>query len=180
MTTSLSRLILGTLVIAWVATMADYVWYEVGIAHRMVAGLVHGAVLLTAVGGVLGWAVGRTAAGLPLGTIAGIAGALAYYALQPVIGQIAMLAAWAALWVVLALLYAGRLRGDRPRGRAVAQGALAAALSGLAFWLVVDQLWGRAPAEGRDYLRQFLAWTAAWAPGVLAIGLPAPSRASGT
>ena len=41
--------------------------------------------------------------------------------------------------------------------------------AGLAFALVRTILWGRPPAEGRNYLVQFAAWAFAWAPGLLAL-----------
>jgi hypothetical protein len=50
------------------------------------------------------------------------------------------------------------------------QGASAALLSGVTFYLVVGSLWGRAPAGGRSYLLQFAMWAIAWAPGILAVG----------
>jgi hypothetical protein len=168
----MTRLLIGIAVVSAVATTGDYIWYEIGVPHRMWAGVAHGALLLTAVGGVLGAASGRTAAGLPIGTVAGVAGALAYYALAPMMAQSgAMLVAWAALWIVIALLD-GRFvrRGTRPASHALVQGASAAALSGVTFYLVVGSLWGRAPAGGRNYLLQFALWTIAWAPGILAIG----------
>ena len=40
------KLTLGVLAIAAVAAAGDYAWYEFGVAHRMTAGVIHGAVLL--------------------------------------------------------------------------------------------------------------------------------------
>ena len=73
--------IAGIVVVAAAATLGDFIWYTVGVRHTMVAGLVHGALLLTAVGGALGAASGRLAKGLPLGTLAGLGGAFSYYVL---------------------------------------------------------------------------------------------------
>jgi hypothetical protein len=165
------------LLVAWIATIGDYIWYEAGVRHRVVAGILHGAALLAAAGGALGWAAGRTAAGLPIGTAAGVGGALSYYALQPVVGRAAMPAAWGALWILLALL-AGKwlYAGARSPGEMALRGVLAAALGGAAFWLVVGALWGPAPG-GRNYVRQLLLWAVAWAPGLLALGLDRPAHA---
>jgi hypothetical protein len=176
-----SRLALppGIFVVAFVSTLGDYVWFEVGIGHRPANGILHGALLLTAVGSVLGATAGRVARGLPLGAGAGVMGALAYYALTPVTGSTgAMVAAWGALWVVLALVD-GRLL-DRTRWPVtvdLGRGVLAALVGGLAFFLLVDTLWGH-PVGSRNYLVQFVAWTAAWAPGLAAIVLTRP-RPSG-
>ena len=90
--------IAGIVVVAAAATLGDFIWYTVGVRHTMVAGLVHGGLLLTAVGGALGAASGRLAKGLPLGTLAGLGGALSYYVLIVVLDSrpygTAILGAW--------------------------------------------------------------------------------------
>jgi len=84
-----------------------------------------------------------------------------------------MLAAWAALWIMLAWLDARVLRrGARGTREMLTRGALAAVLGGLAFYLTVDTLWGRPPAGGRNYAVQFAAWVFAWAPGIVALTWP--------
>src|SRR5689334_12753699 len=101
----MTRLFVGIFVVALAATVGDYVWYEFGVRHRVWVGILHGAVLLTAVGGAIGAASHRSVAGLPIGCMSGIAGALIYYtALRALGGQAAMLLAWTSLWIVLALL----------------------------------------------------------------------------
>jgi len=163
----------GIIVVALVSTLGDLAWYSLGVEHRMTAGVIHGVVLLSAVGGVLGAAAGRLVAGLPLGMIAGAGGALAYYALAPLLGWSAMVVAWAALWMLLAWLDGRFLRtGARSSREILARGAVAAVLGGLAFYLVVGMLWGRPPAGGRNYLLQFGAWAFAWAPGIIALTWP--------
>ena len=167
----MTRLLIGIVAVSAVSTAGDYVWYEIGVDHRMWAGILHGVVLLTAVGATLGAASGRTLAGLPIGAVAGVAGAMTYYALAPFIRSAAIMVAWASLWIVLALLD-GRLvrKAKRSLRLCLVQGATAALLSGVTFYLVVASLWGRAPAGGRNYLMQFAMWMIAWAPGILAIG----------
>jgi hypothetical protein len=169
------RIVQGVLIAAAVSTASDYVWYEVGVAHRMTAGILTGVVMLLAVGAALGWAAGRLVNGLWLGVVAGLIGALAYYALVPPLGaQTAMISAWASLWIILAVGDGRLLRASR-RGwsETLVRGVLAAALSGLAFYAVSGDLWGRAPAGGRNYLLQFARWVVAWAPGIVAIALGA-------
>jgi hypothetical protein len=167
----MSRLLVGIIIVAAVSTAGDYVWYEIGVRNRMLSGIIHGAVLLTAVGGTLGAAHGRTVAGLPMGSVAGVAGALVYYALFPVLHGWAMLCAWASLWIMLAVMD-GRIirRVKRSAAMCLIQGGSAALLSGVTFYLVVGALWGRGPVGGRNYLLQFAMWAIAWAPGILAIG----------
>jgi hypothetical protein len=147
----------------------------------MWAGIVHGAVLLTAVGAVLGIAVGRVLKGLPIGMLSGIGGALIYYALIAIFGGrtygAAIPASWVGMWLLVALLDGRWLRAPerRPWGDIAVRGVLAAVLSGIAFYLVMNTLWGRPPASGRNYLLQFAAWAIAWAPGLLALTLGTPS-----
>ena len=66
----------GILAVALVATLGDYTWYTLHVRHRVVTGIVHGAVLLTAVGAVLGLDAGRVMRGLPIGALSGVGGAL--------------------------------------------------------------------------------------------------------
>ena len=167
----MARLLLGIVLVAAVSAVGDYVWYEIGVQHRVWTGAVHGAVLLSAVGATLGAAHGRAIRGLPMGTAAGVAGALVYYALFPVLRSWAMFAAWASLWIMLAVIDGRIIRAvKRPLAQCLLQGCSAAVLSGVTFFLVVGSLWGRPPAGGRSYLMQFAMWTIAWAPGILAIG----------
>jgi hypothetical protein len=161
----------GVLLVALVSTLGDFVWYEFGVRHRVVVGILHGAVLLMAVGGVVGLAARRVGAGLPIGAAAGVGGAVAYYLIDMVTrGSVAMIAAWAVCWLLLAV-GEGRLlqRPQRPWREVVIRGVLAAILGGLAFYAVVNVLWGRPPAGGRNYVVQFIAWTVAWAPGIAAL-----------
>ena len=97
------KLAFGILIVSAVATLGDYIWYEAGVRHRMVAGIIHGALQLMAVGGVLGWAAGRMAPGLAVGIGAGVLGALSYYAMAPAMGYPAMFISWMIVWLLLAV-----------------------------------------------------------------------------
>ena len=171
------RIVVGILGVALVATLGDYTWYTLGVRHSMVTGIIHGAVLLTAVGAVLGLHAGRVVRGLPIGALSGIGGALIYYLLVATFDRrtygTAIPAAWVGTWLVVALLDGRWLRAParRPWGEVAARGVVAAVVSGIAFYLVLNTLWGRPPATGRNYLLQFAAWTVAWAPGLLALTL---------
>jgi hypothetical protein len=80
-------------------------------------------------------------------------------------------AAWVTLWLILAVLDGRWLRAParRPWTAIAVRGLLAAVCSGVAFYLVMNALWGRAPATGKNYFVQFGAWVVAWAPGLLAL-----------
>jgi hypothetical protein len=170
-------MVVGILGVALVATLADYTWYTLHVRHSMTTGIVHGALLLTAVGAVLGLDAGRVRKGLPIGGLAGIGGALIYYLLVALVDRrtygMAIPASWVALWLILAVLDGRWLRAPerRPWPAIAIRGTLAAVLSGMAFFLVMNTLWGRPPATGRNYAVQFAAWVVAWAPGLLALTL---------
>ena len=175
--------IVGIAAVAAAATFGDFIWYSVGVRHTMTAGLLHGALLLSVVGVVLGAAAGRPLKGLPIGTIAGIGGALSYYLLILVLDRrtygTAIPGAWIVMWLLLAALDGRWLRAParRPWREVAVRGLIAAVLGGIVFALVRDVLWGRPPAEGRNYLLQWATWALAWAPGLLA--LMVPSRRAG-
>jgi hypothetical protein len=181
------KTIVGVLVVAAVATAGDFIWYTYGVRHTIVAGVVHGALLLTVVGAVLGAAGGGILKGLPVGTLAGIGGAATYFVLVAVMDRrtygSAIPAAWVIMWLILAALEGRWLRAPKARTWAAisGRGLAAAVTSGVAFFLVMNTLWGRPPAGGRNYVVQFFAWAFAWAPGLLALtlaGAPKPDDAS--
>lgn len=166
---------LGILGVALVATLGDYTWYTLHVRHNMANGIIHGAILLTAVGAVLGLDAGRVVKGLPIGTLSGVGGALIYYLLVAVMDRrtygTAIPASWVAMWLILALLDGRWLRAPRrrPWAEIAMRGVLAAAMGGIAFYLMMNTLWGRPPASGKNYFVQFAAWAVAWAPGLLAL-----------
>jgi len=180
------RILLGVVVVALVSTAGDYIWYQYGVRHQMVTGILHGAALLAAVGAVIGMPSGRVLAGIPAGALAGVSGALVYYGIVAIGGRgsgtTAMVIAWATLWLMLAMLDGRVLRGPIVRDwkPVFIRGFVAAALGGEAFYLMMDTLWGRPPAGGRNYLTQFGAWLVAWAPGLLALTLGGSSRRTRT
>jgi hypothetical protein len=169
------KIIAGILLVAVTATAMDWIWHTVGVRHSMTAGLIHGALLLTVVGAVLGAASGRLLRGLPIGTAAGIGGALAYYLFIALIDNqpygVAIPAAWVVMWLLLAVLEGRWLRAPARRSwiEIATRGVAAAGLSGAAFYLALSTLWGAPPAAGRNYAMQFAAWAFAWAPGILAL-----------
>jgi hypothetical protein len=169
------KTIAAVLLVAAAATAGDFIWYTLGVRHTMVAGLVHGGLLLTAVGAVLGSASGNVVKGLPIGFLAGIGGAATYYLLVAVMDGrtygTAIPAAWVLMWLMLAALDGRWLRAPNRRSwsEVATRGVVAAVLGGLAFSLVMRMLWGRPPAGGRNYVLQFATWAFAWAPGLLAL-----------
>ena len=181
------RAVKGIAVVAGAATLADFIWYGVGVRHTMAAGIVHGALLLTVVGGALGAASGRAIKGLPVGALAGVGGALSYYLLVVLIDSrpygAAIPGAWVIMWLLLAALEGRWLRAPDQRSwtAIAARGTIAAVTSGVAFAVVRNMLWGTPPGGERNYVLQFLLWACAWAPGLLALTWqPAKSVVVGT
>jgi hypothetical protein len=185
---SLRAIVVAILLVAATATAMDWYWYAFGVRHRVWTGVVHGAVLLTVVGGALGALGGRGLRGLPIGAIAGIGGALSYYLIAAAIDRrpygVAIPVAWIVLWLLMAVLEGRWLSAPQRRSwREVAtRGVLAAVTGGIAFFLVVGTLWGTPPPSGRNYLVQLAAWAFAWAPGMLAltVGARASARSAAT
>jgi hypothetical protein len=162
--------IVRPLVVALVATIGDFIWFEYGVGHTTTAGVTHGAVLLLVVGLVLGHAAGAVARGSLGGIVAGVMGAGAFYAVAGTLGYLGgLIAAWAFMWIVLAAIN-GWLRGRvRHVGEWLVRGVVAAITGGVAFYLVLGIWSDRAPDEGRNYVWHLVAWTVAWFPGLLAL-----------
>lgn len=163
MTTAL----VGAIVLGALSTIYDFLWVHFEVRHRMVNGLVHGMSLLSVAGLVLAWPARRYVMGVVGGALAGLMAASSFYAFYLVFGYLGgILAAWALLWLLFGMLES-RLRGVRPGPEAFARGAVAAVLSGVAFYLV-SGIWtehGAAP----NYLRNFASWTFAFFPGFAAL-----------
>jgi hypothetical protein len=177
------RIILGTLGVALVATLTDYAWYTLNVRHTVIAGVIDGVVMLTAVGAMLGLGAGKVWKGLPIGAVAGAAGACVYYLLVAIMGRrgyfSAIPAAWVTMWLILAVFDGRWLRAPATRSWAAIalRGVLAAVFSGVAFYFVMNTLWGRSPG-GKNYFVQFAAWVIAWAPGLVALTIRRPSASS--
>ena len=156
--------------VALVATVGDYIWFEHGVRHTTTNGVLHGAALLLAVGLVLGQQTGEWIKGAAGGVLAGVAGAMAFYAVARPLGYLgALIAAWVFMWIVLAWVSAW-VRGygaDVPRW--IGPGLLAAIGSGAAFYLVSGIWTDPVRGESRNYLWHLAAWTIAWAPGIIAL-----------
>ena len=169
------RIVPWILAVAATATLADWIWYTFNVRHSVMAGVIHGAALLTVVGAALGATSSRLLRGLPIGAAAGIGSALAYHAFIVLIDDrpygTAIPAAWIVMWLLLAVLEGRWLRAQARRAwvESAVRGFAAAAFSGVAFYLALDTLWGAPPAGCRNYTIQFAAWALAWAPGLMAL-----------
>ena len=72
----IGRAILGSLLLAVLSTVADYVWFLGIPQHQVSSGSIHGALLFAALGGYLGWRKGKAVAGAIGGLVSGLLAAL--------------------------------------------------------------------------------------------------------
>jgi hypothetical protein len=159
--------LLGAALLGGLNTLGDFLWARFVRSHRMLFGIAHGALLFLVLGIFLGYVRGRVLRGGLGGAGAGLAAALLFYVLAPLLGYAAMFPAWMALWIGLAWLDARLLR-SAPTGPALVRGLVAAVGSGLAFY-AISGIWTR-PSPGRpDYAYHFACWTFAFLPGFLAL-----------
>lgn len=170
-------LLARTVFVALVATIGDFIWFEYGVRHTAQAGVLHGAALLLAVGLVLGQQTGQWIRGAVGGVLAGVAGALAFYAVEGGLGYLGgLIAAWVFMWIVLGAVSAW-LRNQLPQlAQWIVPGLAAAVGSGVTFYLV-SGIWTDHP-ESRNYLWHLAAWTIAWGPGVVALTWRRPDAGS--
>ena len=171
--TGLGATIVGSLLMAGVSTLGDFIWATWLPQHRAVYGLTHGTLLFCAIGLFLGTLAARPAAGAAAGALIGALAASAFYVLAPAVGYSAMFVVWVGVWMAFGLLYA-RLSGTRinavgaMHAPPLRRGAIAAVASGLAFYMI-SGIWRPFDPTGLDYVVHFGAWTLAYFPGFAAL-----------
>jgi len=165
--------LLGALLLGALNTLGDFLWAHYVARHRAPLGLLHGALLLMALGLYLGVLRKRPLVGAAVGAAVGLASAAGYYALAPLLRFYAMLVSWMALWLGFALLDARVLQRQVPPREALIRGLIAAVASGLAFYSI-SGIWTRPCAGGPSYGYNFLCWTMAFLPGLMALLLKKP------
>jgi hypothetical protein len=158
----------GSVVIAAVSTLGDFVWAAGNLRHRPAYGLTHGTLLFLAIGLFLGLLARRPAAGAMWGAALGFVAAASFYGLAPLVGFSAMFVVWIAIWLALAVLYARLNNSHAGPGVVVGRGAAAAVASGLAFY-AISGIWRPFDPQGWDYAEHFGAWVLAYVPGFAAL-----------
>ena len=91
--TGITATIVGSLIIAAVSTLGDFVWVTWLPEHRAAYGLIHGTLLFCAIGLFLGVLAARPAVGAAGGALIGALAAGAFYLLAPLVGYSAMFVA---------------------------------------------------------------------------------------
>lgn len=161
----LTPALIGSVLLATLSTVADYVWFLDIPRHQVLSGSIHGAVLFAALGAYLGWRTGKLWIGLAGGLLSGLMAALSFYALAPLGGYNMMLVSWVLLWIMLAALQTyldGRLDVAKAAGRGIVTSIAAA----LGFAVVLFQLYRAWPPESFSVFRHFIAWSMAYLPGL--------------
>ncbi len=159
--------IVAALVLGGASTAGDMLWAGLSLRHRMVYGLVHGALICLAIGAFVGWRARQIRTGLAAGPLIGFLAAGVFYLLAPRLGYYAMFPAWMFFWICFALLQR-LLRRERAWASAIARGLAAALVSGVAFY-AISGIWTRPAPGGPNYLSHFAAWTMAFLPGFAAL-----------
>jgi hypothetical protein len=155
----------GSLLLATLSTIADYIWFLDIPGHQVLSGSIHGASLFAALGAYLGWRKGRLVAGLLGGLSSGVVAALSFYALAPLGGYNMMLVSWLILWIMLAGLQT-YLDGRFDVAQALGRGVVTAVVAAVGFGVVLFQLYRAWPPETFSVFKHFVAWSMAYLPGL--------------
>lgn len=161
----LTPAIVGSLLLAALSTVADYVWFLDIPQHQVLSGSIHGAVLFAALGAYLGWRKGQLGVGAIGGLLSGMIAALSFYALAPIGGYSMMLVSWVLLWILLAALQT-HLDGTLNSARAIGRGLVTSIAAGLGFAVVLFQLYKGWPPPEFPVFKHFIAWAMAYLPGL--------------
>src|SRR5262245_65672385 len=158
--------VLAALALASVMTLGDFAWAALGIRHRALYGVIHGAGVCLALGLAIGIRVRRPAPAAVAGPLIGVTAAAAFYLLAPKLGWGAMFPAWMLLWMLFAFLQRW-MRKRESIARAALRGAVAAVLSGIALYLISD-LWVQ-QSRHASMAVHFAVWSFAFLPGFAAV-----------
>jgi len=161
----LTPALIGSVLLATLSTVADYVWFLDIPRHQVLSGSVHGATLFAALGAYLGFRKGKVGAGALGGLVSGTLAALSFYALAPIGGYSMMLVSWVLLWIMLAALQT-HLDGRLDLARALGRGLVTSIAAALGFIVVLYQLYRGWPPETFSVFRHFVAWSMAYLPGL--------------
>ena len=161
----LSPAVVGSVLLAVLSTIADYVWFADIPQHQVSSGMIHGAVLFTALGWYLGWRKGKAVAGAVGGLLSGTTAALSFYALAPIGGYSMMLVSWLLLWIMLASLQT-YLDGHLNIAKGFARGLITAVVAAVGFGVVLFQLYRGWPPPTFSFIAHFAAWAIAYLPGL--------------
>lgn len=160
--------IVGSLVIAAVSTLGDYLWKNVMPHGQIVYWFAHAIVLFAAIGACLGWPSRKPLLGAVGAIAVGCAATLGFYLLRPLIGYSAILVLFAALWIGIGAFTLAVVQGRTGLGEILTRSAIAAVGSGLGFY-AISGIWMPFNPHGWDYAMHFVKWTIAYLPAFAAL-----------
>jgi hypothetical protein len=158
--------LMAALALGLVMTAGDFVWAALHIRHRVAYGLIHGAVMCLCIALAIGGRARKPGKAALAGPVIGVTAALSFYALAPALGWGALFPAWMLFWILFAILQQ-QLKRDERLTAAVVRGVLAAALSGIAFYLISD-IWIH-ESQHTNLALHFAAWSFAFLPGFMVL-----------
>ena len=161
----LTPAVVGSLLLAVLSTIADYVWFLDIPQHQVTSGSIHGATLFAALGAYLGWRKGKLGVGALGGLLSGLIAALSFYVLAPLGGYNMMLVSWLILWIMLAGLQT-YLDGRFDAAKALGRGIITSIVAAVGFGVVLFQLYRGWPPESFSFFKHFVAWAMAYLPGL--------------
>ena len=161
----LTPAVVGSLLLAVLSTVADYVWFLNIPQHQVASGAIHGSTLFAALGLYLGWRKGKAGIGALGGLLSGLVAALSFYVLAPIGGYSIMLVSWLILWIMLAALQT-YLDGRLDLAKAIGRGIITSIVAGLGFAVVLFQLYRGWPPDTFSFFKHFVAWSMAYLPGL--------------
>ncbi|MFM8532237.1 MAG: hypothetical protein ACKOEC_01365 [Acidimicrobiia bacterium] len=161
----LTPAVVGSLLLAVLSTIADYVWFLNIPQPQVTSGAIHGSTLFAALGAYLGWRKGALAIGALGGLGAGLTAALSFYLLAPVGGYNMMLVSWLLLWILLSGLQT-HLDGRFDIAKALGRGIVTSIAAALGFGVVLFELYRGWPPESFSFFKHFVAWAMAYLPGL--------------
>ena len=164
--------VLASICLGAVMTFGDWLWAALQIRHRVVYGLLHGALMCLCLGIAVGIPVRKELLAGGAGLVIGVIAAASFYLLAPLLGWNAMFPAWMLLWILFALLQ-HRLAKKESIGIAVLRGAAAAMLSGVCFY-AISGIWTEDSHSNPNLVWHWFGWTAAFLPGFLALFFSRP------
>jgi hypothetical protein len=161
--------LVGSILIAAVSTVGDFVWAELHLRHRVVYGLAHGVMLFLCIGAYFGWLAKQPLAGATYGAALGFAAAAMFYLLAPLAGYSVMFLVWAFIWIGLAAVTGRVLPADRAAwSSTIKRGVFAMVGSGIGFYLI-SGIWRPFNPHGWDYAVHLVSWTVAYLPAFIAL-----------
>jgi hypothetical protein len=90
----------SAVVLGAVMTFGDFLWAALNIRHRVLNGVVHGAVMCLCLGAAIGIRERRPLAGVLAGPLIGVVAACSFYLMAPWLRMSAMFPAWMVFWIL--------------------------------------------------------------------------------